>query len=127
MAYTLAHQAVTETLTFKAGAAITRYRAVKLHTTEGEVIMSTDGDAPIGVALETVSSGENIRVCTAGICPVYAEAAIALNAVVHPSGDDGVVDDDASDGEFALGWALRAATAAGDEIPVRINVHQVAA
>lgn len=122
MAFTLSQQVLTEVMTFQAGAAITRYRAVKLHTTEGQVILTTDGDAPIGVALETVDSGENVRVCTLGVAPCYAEAAIALNAVVHPSGASGVIDDDCGDGEVALGKALRAATAAGDEIPIRINV-----
>ena len=127
MAYTLSDIQETEVMTFVASGDIVRYRAVKLHTTEGEVIETTDNYCPIGVAMETVADGAHVRVCTAGVAPVYAEGAIALNAVVHPSGASGVIDDDCADTEFALGWALRAATAAGDIIPVRINVHQTAA
>lgn len=127
MAFTLSDIHETETMTFVASGAIVRYRAVMLHTTEGEVIESTDNLVPIGVAMETVADGDHVRVCTAGVAPVTTSAAVALNAVVHPSGNDGVIDDDGTDGQFALGWALRASTASGDIIPIRINVHQIAA
>ena len=127
MANTLSHQLLTEVQTKVAGAAITRYTCVKNHTTEGQVIMSTDNDEPLGIALETVASGENVRICTAGIAPCTTAGAVALNAVVHPAGAAGIIDDDCADTEFALGMAERAATAAGDIIPIRVNVHQTAA
>jgi hypothetical protein len=127
MAHTLSEQVLTEVVSRIAGAAITRYTCVKLHTTEGQVIMSTDNDVPFGVALETVASGEPVRICTLGIAPCTAAGAIALNAVVHPAGAAGIIDDDGANGEFALGWALRVASAAGDIIPIRVNVHQIAA
>jgi len=126
MAYTQSEIVLSEVLTRIAGAAITRYRCVKLHTTDGQVIMSTDNDVPFGISLETVASGKPVRICTLGVAPCYSEGGTALNAVVHPSGADGVIDDDGANGEFALGWALRAGVA-GDEIPVRVSVHQIAA
>lgn len=127
MADTLSHQVLTEVITKKAGAGITRYTCVKYHTTEGEVIASTDNDVPLGIALETVASGANVRICTFGIAPCTTAGAVALNAVVHPAGAAGIIDDDGADTEFALGFAERAATAAGDIIPIRVNVHQIAA
>ena len=125
MAYTLSDIQETEVMTFVASGAIVRYRAVKLHTTEGEVIETTDNDTPIGVAMETVADGDHVRVCTFGVVPVTTSGAVALNAEVHPSGADGVIDDDGSSGQFILGWALRAATASGDIIPVRINIFEM--
>lgn len=124
MAFTLSDIQETETMTFVASGAIVRYRAVKLHTTEGEVIETTDNDTPIGVAMETVAAGDHVRVCTAGVAPVTTGAAVALTALVHPSAADGVVDDNTATTEFTLGWALRASTAAGDIIPVKINIHE---
>ena len=125
MAYTLSESVLTEVVTRIAGAAITRYTCVKLHTTEGEVIMSTDNDVPFGIALETVSSGQPVRICTRGIAPCTTAGVVALNAVVHPAGAAGIIDDDGAAGEFALGRALRAATAAADIIPIYITHHQI--
>jgi hypothetical protein len=127
MANTLSQQQLTEVVTMQAGAAVTRYCCVKLHTTEGQVILSTDNDVPFGIALETVGSGENVRICTHGIAPCTTAGAVALNAVVHPAGAAGIIDDDCANGEFALGWALRASTVAGDIIPIFVNLHQCAA
>lgn len=71
-----------------AGGTITAGCAVMLHTTEGQVVV-TDGNTAIaiGVALNTVSSGEVCKVQTAGIVPATVSAGIALGAEVMPGAD----------------------------------------
>ena len=68
-----------------AGGTIAAGSAVMLHTTEGQVVV-TDGNTvyAIGVALNTVASGEKVKVQTAGVAKVLVSAGIALGALVMP-------------------------------------------
>lgn len=126
MADTLSYMHTPNTKGFKAEAIITRYRAVKLGTNDGEVIMTTDSDTPIGVALETVALGQNVRVALPGcIAPVQVNAGVTKGAAVAAAAADGLVDDNGSAGEVALGFALLAATAQNDIIPVLISLTRI--
>ena len=72
----------------KAGEAITAGRALKLDSTEGQVLHTTAiTDTVVGVALETVASGEMVAIAPPGtfvrMCP---SAAVSLGAQVMPTG-----------------------------------------
>lgn len=112
---------------FKAEAAILKYRAVQLGTNDDTVLASTDGAASIGVSLNAAPNvGDTVRVGMLGIFPVQANAGIAKNAVVNAAAAAGLIDDGCSAGEIGLGIALRAAAAQNDIIPVfvcPIRVH----
>lgn len=73
--------------TRKAGGSITAGHLVKLDTTEGQVIKTTAiTDVAIGVSLDTVASGDMVRIQTGGVCKVLIAAAVALGAQVMPDG-----------------------------------------
>lgn len=69
----------------KAGGAITRGTCLKLDTTEGQVVVTTAiTDVVFGIALDTVASGEKVRVQKRGVAKVLISAAVALGAQVMP-------------------------------------------
>lgn len=76
------------TYSMKAGEAIVAGRALKLDSTEGQVLHTTAiTDVVIGVAQETVASGEMVAISPPGtICRMLPGAAISLGAQVMPEG-----------------------------------------
>lgn len=69
----------------KAGGAITRGCLVMLDTTEGQVVVTTGiTNLVFGVALNTVASGEKVKVQRRGVAKVLISAAVALGAQVMP-------------------------------------------
>jgi hypothetical protein len=70
----------------KAGEAITVGRALKLDSTEGQVLHTTAiTDVAIGVALETVASGDMVSIAPPGtIVKMVPGAAVSLGAQVMP-------------------------------------------
>lgn len=110
-------------LSLKAGAAITANRVVKLDSTEGQVIHSTAiTDLPMGVALQTVASGEQVSVQTIGIAKCVAGAAIALGAeVMCTASGDGKVTTAAGATARSIGVAMQDASGDGAIVTVRIG------
>lgn len=73
--------------TRKAGGAITRGCLLKLHSTEGEVVVTTAiTDIVFGVALNTAASGEMVQVQRRGVAKVLIGEAVALGAAIMPIG-----------------------------------------
>lgn len=113
----------TNPVSFKAGEAITVGRALKLDSTEGQVLHSTAiTDAVIGVALETVASGEMVSVLPAGpIVKMVPSAAVALGAQVMPTGSGaGKVSTAAGATARSIGVAITEAGAADELFEVML-------
>lgn len=110
--------------TYKAGAAITANRLVKYDTTEGQVIQTTAiTDIAIGVSLQTVASGEQVSIQTAGVAKLTASAAIALGAQVMPTASGaGKVSTSAGATARSVGIAETLADADLEIIKVRLDV-----
>lgn len=69
----------------KAGGAIGAGEVVMLDSTEGQVVVTTGNTSiAIGVAKNTVGSGEKVKIQTAGLAKVKVSAGIALGAEVMP-------------------------------------------
>jgi len=76
-------------VTMTANGTITKYYAVKLSTTEDDVSpITATTDIPFGIALQTVSDNEEVRVALiggGGICPVVSSGTIAGAVIVSPT------------------------------------------
>lgn len=73
-----------------AGGTIPRGALVKLHSTEGQVVVTTAiTDAVAGVAINAASSGEVVEIQRSGVAIVLAGEAIALGAQIMPIGTGG--------------------------------------
>jgi predicted transcriptional regulator len=73
-----------------AGGTIPKGALVMLHSTEGQVVVTTAiTNTPIGVALNAAASGEIVEIQTGGVCQVLVAAGIALGAQVMPDGSGG--------------------------------------
>lgn len=99
---------------FTAGGAIVAYTLVKLSAAD-TVVENTVGAAPIGVAQDTVASGEQVPVRLLGkdhTCKVQADKVIAVNTALYAAADGEVSD--ASSGT-TIGFNLEAA-GAGDDV-----------
>lgn len=73
-----------------AGGTIPKGALCKLHSTEGQVVVTTAiTDRVRGVALNAAVSGEIVELQTAGSCQVLVGEAIALGAEVMPIGTGG--------------------------------------
>jgi predicted RecA/RadA family phage recombinase len=104
--------------------------AVKVDSANGYpyVALATDGDTAIGVLAETAAAaGDAVKVYLSGpIVPVVANGAITIGDSVNSAAATGKVDT-AGNAEHAIGYALAAATAQDDEIPVLLAPHVTAA
>lgn len=111
-------------LGFKAGAAITKGRLVKLDTTAGQVIHTTAiTDVPIGVALGDAASGADVAVQTNGVAEVCASAAVALGAQVMPTASGAGKCSTASGATAqSIGQALALCSNDGEFIPVLLRI-----
>lgn len=108
--------------TFVAGGTIPANTLVKLHSTQGQVVVTTAiTDTPVGVAQNTCASGDNCEVATmnGAVLPMTAKAAISLGALVMPdSGGGGLIATAAGATAKDCGVAVMAALAENDVIPV---------
>lgn len=108
---------------FTAGANITKGQVVKITDSMTVQPASAATDAVIGIAAASASSGQKVPVVVG--CPiVYATSggAISVGAAVG-AGTGGNVVSVATAGNKAVGFALEAATAAGQVILVALNPH----
>jgi len=110
-------------VTFTASAAVTKGQLVKVtgSMTVGPAAGATD--AVIGVAAGSASSGSKVPVIMG--CPIVyvtAGGAISAGAVVGSDSSARAVAVSTA-GNRALGYALEAASAAGDVILVAVNPH----
>jgi len=123
----MAHQnyAGISPLPWKAGAAVTQYRAVKLDTTQDQVIHTTaNTEICVGAALTDAASGAEVAVQWAGVAKMMASAAISLGAQVQ-AGASGKVATASGATAVSIGIALAAAAADGDIIPVLLRIPNV--
>lgn len=106
-------------LNFQASGAITKGRFVKMTAAGIVEECDTAGEISLGVALETVASGERVDFVCIGVAEVEAGAAIAVGVDVATANDGQAVA--AATGNTILGITLDAAGAAGDL--VRVLLH----
>jgi|CXWL01.1.fsa_nt_gi hypothetical protein len=114
----------TAYVTFIAGAAIPQYSAVKLHSVEGQVVVTAAiTDVTIGFAQDSAAAaGDPVSVATVAgtIAKGIASAAITLGDSVMP-GASGKVATAAGVTAKDCGTALKAATADGNVIPILLR------
>lgn len=113
---------------FIAGAAISQYRAVKLDSTEGQVIASAAiADLTIGASMEAATaSGQLIPVQQFGKVKLTASAAISLgDQVMVTAAGAGKISTAAGATAKSIGVALQAAGADGDIIEVQLSAPNV--
>jgi len=113
----------TNTRTFTASAAITKYALVTYAS--GKVTTCGLAERPIGVAMDTAfADGDEISVKLfngAGTFKVIAKEALAVSAILYTEAG-GKVQDTAEATALPIGQALEAATADGDIIEM-LPIH----
>ena len=120
------------TVSFQAAGDVAARRIVRLGASrDGEVVqadassVTTPARRPIGISGEVATgSGQTLDVHIAGIADVEAGAAVTRGQAVTTDAD-GKAKTTAATGNFVVGIALEAATAAGDIIPVLLSQHRV--
>jgi hypothetical protein len=101
-------------MSFIAGEAITANKCVKLHTAEGQVVHTTAiTESVIGVALDTVASGEEVSVQLVGVVKCTASGAVTLGDEVMPTAS-GAGKSVTIGGATAKGFGVALQDAAGD-------------
>lgn len=116
---------------FVADGAITAGTIVMLSTDDSSgnqrVIVAADSSSkPVGVALETVATGDRVQVRIAGIAFVSANGDYALNDELMVAASDGEVDTFAGtsgQNRFVVGLALEAAGAAQNLKAMLIRIY----
>lgn len=113
---------------YNAGAALTKYRAVKLHATTPETVIpvAADTDTPIGVVQNTISAndisvrgvGAQVRVMGASL--MEAAGAIAQGALVVINGSGQAVTGTA--GDRVIGICVEAASGPGKYARVQLII-----
>jgi predicted RecA/RadA family phage recombinase len=111
---------------FKTGAAVTKNRAVKLSALETVIPVAASTDVSIGIAQDTVSSGDSTRgkgvdVQMSGIAVCEAGASFSLGVEVMFD-TSGKVILAATTSNRAVGVALKASTGAADQVPVMLSL-----
>lgn len=114
-------------MSFIAGGAVGINRAVKLDSTEGQVVVtSAITDIAIGVATNSAASGEMVSVQLFGKAKAVASAAISVAAEVMPTGSgSGKVATASGATAVSMGVALSAAGADGDTIEILLACPNV--
>lgn len=111
----------TKPFTMKAGGAITANRAVMLDANGDVVVTTAITDKVIGIALQTVASGEDVEILTVnGVkAKVTTSAAVAIGADVMPTAAGaGKCATAAGATAKSFGIALYASAADGEVIEV---------
>ncbi len=109
-----------------AGEDITAYHAVKLSADNTVINTKVQGEKAYGIAMESVDSGDPVKVLIIGICPVIITTAsgVSLWSALTPSvigtADAGKLEV-AATGDYVIGHALDAPTADDDQIMAIIN------
>lgn len=110
---------------FKAGAAITKYRFVKLSAEQTVVATATGTDNSIGVSVETVTTAEQARgkgvpVAYDGIALMEAGAAVSVGDLIASDSSGRAIK--AVSTRVVCGIAWTPASGAGDQIMVQLNL-----
>lgn len=107
-----------------ANTTVAQYAAVKQHSVEGEVVVTTAiTDAPIGIALIAGTAGSLLPIQQRGRAKCIAGAAISLGAqVMCAAAGGGKVETAAGATAYSIGRALQAAGADGDIIEVDLMI-----
>lgn len=109
---------------FTAGEALAIHRLVKLDGTTAEsIVYAAAGDDPIGSTKKAVANGDTgtpvwLLNGKPGTITCIANAAITVNSPVWPAEDGKILGSGLGN---PIGWALKAATADGDELEVLKN------
>jgi len=112
----MAQQMDTDVVTFKAGAAIAKFRMVKLSGTNDRTVIATAaGEAPIGITQDAAAAANDQipvkLIGGGGTFKVEAEKALATrNGLVYP-GASGMISD--AESGTAIGRVLDTASASG--------------
>jgi len=113
------------TKTFTASGAIPKRRIVKLDAADNAVALSSDvADRLMGVSDDAadIEAGRAVDVIFQGIVEVEASAAIGKGARITTDAD-GKAKATTTATDNVVGFALTAASAAGDVISIEINKH----
>ena len=100
------------------------YTAVKQGSSNTDTadLCDTAGEKPIGVIGQNWDDGEFISIQRSGIATIRAGAAVANAAIVATEGSGRAITMTAAH-EWRLGIALSAASAAGDEISILVDIQ----
>lgn len=113
----------TAPITLKAAGAINANRCVELDSNGDVTATNAIADDVIGVAEETVASGEYVTIQTMGVAKLTASAAIAIGAQVMPTASGaGKVSTSSGATAKSIGIALSAAAADGEVIEVLLRL-----
>lgn len=111
------------TIVLPAGAELEGIQGLAVGISDGAVALPTAGANAIGVALfsneEKVKAGEDVQIQIRGIGKMIASGAIAIGDEVATDAAGKAAK--ATSGQFIIGTALTAATAAGSVIDVQIS------
>lgn len=110
---------------FSAGSAVTAGQVVKLTGDEQVAPVDTGGEGAIGVATQTVSSGDDVNVIGTGArVRLVAGGSISVNDLLTPSTgtNNGEVGTASTSGDETIGTALTSAASQGDVIKAVIEV-----
>ena len=112
---------------FVAGGTIANNVLVKLHSVEGQVVVTAAiTDSPLGASLNSAVANGTISVQQFGKVKLTAKAAISLGAQVMPDGGGaGLISTAAGATAKSIGIALQAALAENDVIEVQLLVPAV--
>jgi hypothetical protein len=114
-----------------AAGTIGQYCVVKLSTDSSNgdlrvVVSAAAADTSLGIAQESASSGDTVRVRLSGTSLVKADGPFTLGDELQVNDADGTVDTfaaSAGDTDYVIGIALHGATAAGDYVPCLIRMY----
>ena len=119
---------------YKAGAAVTAYRAVKFSGNVGDTVIHTAalGDQPLGVALESatagdVTNGRIINVCHTGIVMVRASGVMATIGISVSADAAGRAVASGATLNPRLGVLLTPAAALDDLVAVLLSIGAASA
>lgn len=107
-----------------AGGAIGYGALLKLHTTEGQVVVTTAiTDVVVGVSMGTYASGDRVEMQTGGVAPVLIASAVALGAQVYAdAGGSGKAAGAASPGATASSCGLAESQGDADGQLIRVRL-----
>jgi len=111
---------------FNAGEAVLRGQVVKIGSANGVQPSDTDGEVTHGVALQSVSAGDQVAVAGPG-CVVKVQAGTGTVAAGDAltshgaTGEEGQVDTAGATGDSIIGYAHTAGGAQGDLVEMEVD------